>query len=204
MGKYKVANRMTAIESCSIVFLCIATTITPTHTKLTMTQPYPAAMIQPLFLLHWHQLLLTTTMRLQFQFHCHQLQPVNHYSCCIVTCRHYASRKFTKPRCCFFFRSQPAQPQQSCMNSYKHAVRGESSDLSQHSTNKETLSILYYNARSLLPKLDELRATVEAERPIICVTETWLSNEIELNITNIFRGRHGGGVLAYVNSSFPG
>ena len=96
----------------------------------------------------WYQLLLTTTMRLQFQFHCHQLQPVNHYSCCIVTCRHYASRKFTKPRCCFFFRSQPAQPQQSCMNSYKHAVRGESSDLSQHSTNKETLSILYYNARS--------------------------------------------------------
>ena len=54
-------------------------------------------------------------------------------------------------------------------------------------------------------KLDELRATVEAERPnVICVTETWLSNEIELNITNIFRGRHGGGVLAYVNSSFPG
>ena len=73
------------------------------------------------------------------------------------------------------------------------------------------LKILYYNARSLLPKLDDLKVLSETQFPdIICVVETWLSSDIsdsELEITNyqIFRrdrDRHGGGVLMYVHSSF--
>ena len=71
--------------------------------------------------------------------------------------------------------------------------------------------ILYYNARSLLPKLDELRAIADAENPDeICITESWISNEVkndELTIANyqilrLDRNRHGGGVLLYVHCFF--
>ena len=74
----------------------------------------------------------------------------------------------------------------------------------------ETLDILYYNARSLLPKLDDIRVLSAAESPdIICVVETWLSNSIsdaELALPNYQcvrrdRDRHGGGVLIYIHSS---
>ncbi len=72
-----------------------------------------------------------------------------------------------------------------------------------------SLSILYYNARSLLPKLDELAATTEALQPtVVCVVETWLSNEItdsEISLEGyvtyrLDRNRHGGGVIMYVHS----
>ena len=60
---------------------------------------------------------------------------------------------------------------------------------------------LYYNARSLLPKMDELRAVIEATKPdILCFVETWLDEDFadsELVLTNfqLFRrdhNRHGG------------
>ena len=66
------------------------------------------------------------------------------------------------------------------------------------------------DARSLLPKWDELCAVTKAENlHIICIVETWLSNEIpdkELAIDNyqilrIDRYRYGGGVIMYVHSS---
>ena len=42
--------------------------------------------------------------------------------------------------------------------------------------------ILYYNARSLIPKIDELRAIAEAKHPdIIYIVESWLSDEIQDN-----------------------
>ena len=74
---------------------------------------------------------------------------------------------------------------------------------------KNKLHIQYYNARSLLPKFEELCAIVEVEKPdIICIVETWLSSEIEDNevmidnyqIIRQDRNRHGGGVLMYINS----
>ena len=44
---------------------------------------------------------------------------------------------------------------------------------------KNTLSIVYYNAGSCLPELDDVSV---AESPdIICVVETWLSNSISDN-----------------------
>ena len=73
------------------------------------------------------------------------------------------------------------------------------------------LRILYYNARSLLPKLDNLIVAIDIFKPhIICIVETWLSSEItecEISIPSfqLFRcdrNRHGGGVLAYVSNMF--
>ena len=47
------------------------------------------------------------------------------------------------------------------------------------------LSILYFNARSLLPKIDELRALVQPY--VICIVETWLDEsiqDVELSVKN--------------------
>ena len=66
-----------------------------------------------------------------------------------------------------------------------------------------TLNILYYNARSLIPKLDELRLECVNRQPdIVCIVETWLDdtvsdNELLLPDYQIYRydrNRHGGGV----------
>ena len=47
---------------------------------------------------------------------------------------------------------------------------------------KEQVHIVYYNARSLLPKLDELQAVSEVTRPdIICIVETLLDNSVSDN-----------------------
>ena len=72
-------------------------------------------------------------------------------------------------------------------------------------------SILYFNARSLFPKLDELRVLcLTHQHHIICIVETWLDNTIqddELSLNNNYvlyrrdRDRHGGGVLMYVLDS---
>ena len=44
------------------------------------------------------------------------------------------------------------------------------------------LKLLYYNARSLLPKMDELKGLSEVESPdAICIVETWLSDSISDN-----------------------
>ena len=65
----------------------------------------------------------------------------------------------------------------------------------------DTLKILYYNARSLLPKLDDLFVTIETHNfpDIVCVVESWLGHgvgdqEIAIPNYNIFhddRNRHG-------------
>ena len=75
----------------------------------------------------------------------------------------------------------------------------------------KSLNILYYNARSLLPKLDELSAIAEVERPdVICIVESWLSAEIlncevsieSYEILRLDRNRHGGGLVMYIHNSF--
>ena len=72
------------------------------------------------------------------------------------------------------------------------------------------LSIFYFNARSLFPKLDELKLLCVTHSPdIVCITETWLSSDIldsELNLHNYLlfrldRNRHGGGIAMLVKSS---
>ena len=91
-------------------------------------------------------------------------------------------------------------------------VEGESSHSvpvpGQPSSNN--FSILYFNARSISPKLDDLRAVVAAQNPsIICIVESWLSEDISdlemsienYHLTRLDRNRHGGGVLIYIHTS---
>ena len=74
-------------------------------------------------------------------------------------------------------------------------------------------SFYLLNARSLLPKIDELTALITTQPvDIVAVTEYWLHNDIEnrlvlLNGYNLFRkdratGR-GGGVCVYIKSDIP-
>ena len=78
-------------------------------------------------------------------------------------------------------------------------------------TKRNNLLILYYNARSLIPKLDELCAIVEAHNPdVISIVESWLcadihNNEISIPDYHVFcmdRHRHSGGVLLYIKDTF--
>ena len=73
------------------------------------------------------------------------------------------------------------------------------------------LSILYFNARSIVPKYDELCVVVEANNPdIVCIVETWLSSDIlesevalpGYQVHRLDRNRHGGGILVYVRDNF--
>ena len=75
---------------------------------------------------------------------------------------------------------------------------------------RQQLTVLYYNARSLLPKLDELRVCALSQKPdIICIVETWLSEDVTNNeillpdyqVHRLDRNRHGGGVLVYAHNS---
>ena len=72
------------------------------------------------------------------------------------------------------------------------------------------LNILYYNARSIIPKMDELRALVDLQQPhIVSIVESWLSGEISDNeihlqgyqVLRLDRNRHGGGLLVFVHES---
>lgn len=48
-----------------------------------------------------------------------------------------------------------------------------------HSLSNSSLTIVYYNARSLLPKMDELATIADAHSPdLICIVESWLSDDI--------------------------
>ena len=73
-----------------------------------------------------------------------------------------------------------------------------------------SFSVLSFNARSLLPKMDNLRAVCASGcYDFITVTETWLSADVldrELylpgyTIIRRDRNRHGGGVAIYVSTS---
>ena len=72
------------------------------------------------------------------------------------------------------------------------------------------LNILYFNARSILPKVNELQLLIGLHKPnIICIVETWLSSEISdqelqidgYQIVRLDRNRHGGGVMFYISDA---
>ena len=74
----------------------------------------------------------------------------------------------------------------------------------------DTLNILYFNARSVLPKISELQLLTKLHQPaIICIVETRLSKEIPdgdldiegYQVVRSDRNRHGGGVLFYVSNA---
>ena len=68
---------------------------------------------------------------------------------------------------------------------------------------------MYFNARSLLPKLDFLSFLCAIHTPdCVCIVESWLNNDIQnselcisgYDIVRLDRNRHGGGILLYINS----
>ena len=70
-----------------------------------------------------------------------------------------------------------------------------------HFSNEKQLQVLYFNARSLTPKLNELRVLCDLRKPdIVCITESWLREDIGLSECSIHgyhcvrcdRHRHGG------------
>ena len=85
------------------------------------------------------------------------------------------------------------------------------SDNSLISSNCKLLCLLYFNARSLLPKFDNLLSLVHVHNPhIICIVESWLSPEVsdtEICVPHFQpfrfdRNCHGGDVLIYVSEEF--
>ena len=71
------------------------------------------------------------------------------------------------------------------------------------------LKILYFNAKSILPKLDELVSLIDAHTPdLICIVESWLDKgitDLEIAIPGYIslrsdRDRHGGGILIYIKN----
>ena len=79
------------------------------------------------------------------------------------------------------------------------------------SSSSNTFIVLYYNARSLLPKFDDLCAVIAALNPdIVCIVESWLCSDISVSeisvpgyqIIRLDRNRHGGGVLFYLKNIF--
>ena len=79
---------------------------------------------------------------------------------------------------------------------------------SQH---QSVLKILYFNARSLLPKFDELVLIVHTHIPdVVCITESRLCPEIQesevslpgYQLLRLDRDRHGVGVIIYISYKF--
>ena len=70
--------------------------------------------------------------------------------------------------------------------------------------------ILYYNARSILPKFEELRLICASENPdIVCLVETWLDGDIDdselgipsYSVIRLDHNRHCGGVALFLRGS---
>ena len=79
-------------------------------------------------------------------------------------------------------------------------------------TTCKSLKFLYYNARSLLFKFDELVAQTSCHSPdIICIVETWLCKDIldselaldKYHLVCLDRNRHGGGVAFFIKHCIP-
>ena len=86
--------------------------------------------------------------------------------------------------------------------SYSHSL--------SRTCNVNSLSVLYFNARSIVPKFHSLCSEVEIHKPdIVCLVETWLNDEIldsEITLTNyqlhrLDRNRHGGGIIIYTHNN---
>ena len=82
--------------------------------------------------------------------------------------------------------------------------------LSYHQQADNNVTVVYFNVRSVVPKLDSLRAeTLVRALCIMCIVESWLSEDIMdseiaidgYQLVRLDRNRHGGGVLAYIHNS---
>ena len=71
----------------------------------------------------------------------------------------------------------------SCGNIHNSIMLGASSKCRE--VGSLPLNILYFNARRLLPRINELKALVEQKSPHICIVESSLSESIEDNEISI-------------------
>ena len=81
---------------------------------------------------------------------------------------------------------------------------------STHSHPPRSLTVLYTNCRSLLPKINHVRLHVTVHHPhIISICETWLDESISshesfipgFSLVHRDRDRHGGGVAIFIHNS---
>ena len=84
-------------------------------------------------------------------------------------------------------------------------VNSHHNDSSLSHPHNSTLSIMYFNARSVFCKLDNLKLVCAIHQPIICIVQSWLDKEIsdsELSLDGrVDRNRHGGGLVIFVKST---
>ena len=89
-----------------------------------------------------------------------------------------------------------------------HSLPSISPD-SSSSSSSHNLNVFYFNARSLLPKLDDLKLLCSAHSPdIICIVESWVSSDIsnlEISLPNFLCfhldcNRHGGSIVVFGKS----
>ena len=82
-------------------------------------------------------------------------------------------------------------------NQYNKSVMGH----------QDHVSVVYFNVRSLFPKIDNLRPICASMCPsFVCVVETWLSSETDdseiciqgYTTIRLDRCRHGSGLVIYV------
>ena len=64
-----------------------------------------------------------------------------------------------------------------CNENCTFMMEGENSQMAN--SQLDSVTILYYNARSLIPKIDELSVLCALQNPgIVCVVETWLGPNV--------------------------
>ena len=78
---------------------------------------------------------------------------------------------------------------------------------------KTSVTLLYFNVHSLLPKMDHLRATFSSSSDVVCIVESWLDHTIAdseifiqgYSIVRLDRSRHGGvsSFLQTISSTVP-
>ena len=70
---------------------------------------------------------------------------------------------------------------------------------------------MYFNSRSLLNKLDDLKLICEISSPdFVCIVESWLDSDVSNNdvfipdyvCVRLDRNRHGGGIVLYIKHYF--
>ena len=76
-----------------------------------------------------------------------------------------------------------------------------------HQNQTPQLTVLCYNAWSILPKLDELHAVILSQKPdLLCIVETWLCDDINdselllpgYQLYRLDGNRHEGGIMICV------
>ena len=73
-------------------------------------------------------------------------------------------------------------------------------------SNNSGIKFLYFNVRSLLPKIDDLRLVCSLYFPhVICIVESWLDIDIldseiciQGYLCRLDRTRHGGGTIQFM------